>query len=113
MFINDAFAQNAASAIPNAPVLGTVLQILLIFIVFYLLLIRPQQKKMKQREAELKAIKVGDKLITAGGIYATVRAIDGDDLTLEISKGVEVKAHRYTIREVLTDEKSQSKKQKS
>ncbi len=103
MFISNAFAQTAASAGAGSSLAANVIQILLIFLVFYLLLIRPQQKKMKQHEEELKAIKVGDEVITAGGLYAFVRGVNGDDLTLEISKGVEVKAHRFTIREVLRD----------
>ena len=103
MFISDAFAQTAAATGAGSSIAVNVIQILLIFLVFYLLLIRPQQKKMKQHEEELKAIKVGDEVMTAGGLYASVRAVNGDELTLEISKGVEVKAHRFTIREVLLD----------
>ncbi|HCU59284.1 MAG TPA: hypothetical protein DIC64_04815, partial [Alphaproteobacteria bacterium] len=67
-------------------------------------------------EAELQAIKISDKVLTAGGLYAVVKAIDGDDITLEISKGIEVKAHRWTIREVLkettSDKKSKNNKGK-
>ncbi|MBR6408781.1 MAG: preprotein translocase subunit YajC [Alphaproteobacteria bacterium] len=103
MFISNAYAQTAAAAGAGASLTANVIQILLIFLVFYLLLIRPQQKKLKQHEAELKAIKVGDKVLTAGGLYAVVRKIENDDLTLEISKGVEVTANRFTIREVLAD----------
>ncbi|MBO4285187.1 MAG: preprotein translocase subunit YajC [Alphaproteobacteria bacterium] len=112
MFISNAFAQSASDVAGASPILGTVLQIALIFVVFYLLLIRPQQKKMKQHEAALLAIKAGDNVITGGGIYATVIAVDGDDLTLEISKGVEVKAHRYTIREVLQKTEAPERKTK-
>lgn len=112
MFIGNAFAQSTAAAAPGASVAANLIQILLIFVVFYLLLIRPQQKKMKQHEAELKAIKVGDQVITGGGLYAKVKTIDGDDLTLEISKNVEVRAHRYTIREVLTQEEPLIRKTK-
>lgn len=113
MFINDAFAQEVATASAGASVAANLLQILLIFLVFYILLIRPQQKKMKQHEAELKAIKVEDKVLTAGGLYAVVKEIKDDDLILEIAKGVEVKAHRYTIREVIKNETSTSKKLKN
>ena len=106
MFIGNAFAQSTQAVASGASVGANLIQILLIFLVFYLLLIRPQQKKMKQHEAELKAIKIGDEVITGGGLYAVVKAIKENDLTLEISKGVEVKAHRYTIREVLTQNNS-------
>ena len=112
MFISNAFAQSTAAAPAGASVAANLIQILLIFVVFYLLLIRPQQKKMKQHEAELKAIKVGDEVITGGGLYAVVKSIKDDDLILEISKGVEVKAHRYTIREVLIPNKPLEQKTK-
>lgn len=101
MFINEAFAQGAPAVGGGATMAANIIQILLIFLVFYLLLIRPQQKKMKQHEAELKAIKVGDEVMTGGGLYAVVKDIHDDDLTLEIAQGVNVKVHRYTIREVL------------
>jgi len=113
MFISSAFAQSTAEVAPGASIGANLIQILLIFLVFYLLLIRPQQKKMKQHEAELKAIKIGDEVITGGGLYATVKSINDDDLTLEISKGVEVKAHRYTIREVLAPQKPLKEKTKN
>ena len=93
--------------------MANIIQILLIFLVFYLLLIRPQQKKMKQHEDELKAIKIGDEVMTGGGVYATVKSINEDDLIVEISKGVEVKVHRYTVREVIKKEVSEQKKTKN
>lgn len=110
MFISNAFAQGAPAVSGGASVAANLIQILLIFLVFYLLLIRPQQKKMKQHEADLKAIKIGDEVLTGGGLYAVVKSINEDDLTLEISKGVEVKAHRYTIREVLAPKKIEKEK---
>ena len=113
MFISSAFAQEAAQVSAGTSVMANVLQILLIFLVFYLLLIRPQQKKLKQHEAELKAIQKGDEIITAGGVYAKVTAIDGDDLTVEIAKGVEVKVHRYTVREVVKGEPQKEVKSKT
>jgi len=113
MLISDAFAQDVATASAGASVAANLIQILLIFLVFYWLLIRPQQKKMKQHEMEIKALKVGDKVLTAGGIYAVVNGVKDDDLTLEIAKGVEVTAHRYTIREVIKETKSDDKKSKN
>ena len=113
MFIADALAQDSASLAAGSSVMANVLQILLIFLVFYLLLIRPQQKKLKQHEAELKAIKKGDEIITAGGVYAKVLNADNDDLTAEIAKGVEVKLHRYTVREVIKVEPKKEVKSKT
>lgn len=101
MFISDAWAQAAAPAAAGSSVTGIVIQLVGIVLVFYLLLIRPQQKKMKQHEAQLKAIKVGDEILTGGGLYAKVKKIDGDDITAEIAQGLDVKMYRYTIRDVL------------
>lgn len=110
MFISEAWAQAAAPVSTGSSVAGTVIQLVLILLVFYLLLIRPQQKKMKQHEAELKAIKVGDEIVTGGGVYAKVRKIEGDDITAEVAKGVEVKMYRYMIREVLKPETANENK---
>lgn len=110
MFISNAWAQTAVPATTGASAMGSLIQILGIFLVFYLLLIRPQQKKMKQHEADLKAIKVGDQVLTGGGLYATVKKIENDDITAEIAKGVEVKMYRYTIREVLLEKSPLEKK---
>lgn len=110
MLINEAWAQATTSVSTGSSVAGTVIQLVLILLVFYLLLIRPQQKKMKQHEAALKAIKVGDEIITGGGIYAKVKKIEDDNITAEIAKGVEVKMYRYMIREVLKPETANENK---
>lgn len=103
MLISNAWAQAAASGASGASLTGTIIQMLAIVLVFYLLLIRPQQKRMKKHEAELKAIKAGDKILTGGGLYATVVAVQGDNLLVEIAPDVEVTLHRYTVREVVAD----------
>lgn len=66
MFISEAFAQAGDAAAAQGSVYGTLIQLGLIFVIFYVLLIRPQQKKIKQHEAMLMAIKKGDKVITGG-----------------------------------------------
>lgn len=106
MFINDAFAQTADAAAQGGSLTGMIVQLLLIFAIFYFLLIRPQQKKFKEHEAKLKAIKRGDKIVTGGGVFAKVESVDDekDELTVEIAKDVTVKIARSTVREVLTEE---------
>lgn len=101
MFISDAWAQATVPAGAGASTLGVVIQLVCIMLVFYFLLIRPQQKKIKQHEAALNAMKKGDEVITGGGIYAKVTNIDNDKISVEVAKGVEVIVHKYTIREVL------------
>ncbi len=101
MFISPAFAQ-AAGAAGGGNAFQAFLPLILIFIVFYFLLIRPQQKKMKQHREMLAAIRRGDKIITGGGIMATVTKVDNDgELTAEIAKDVRVKLQRSTIAAVV------------
>lgn len=104
LFINDALAQSAATAPAQGSVASMFIQLGLIFLIFYFLLIRPQQKKIKQQEAMLNAIKKGDKIITNGGVYGKVVEAEPFDLTVEIAKGVEVKIVRAMVREVINDD---------
>ncbi len=102
MFITEAIAatETAAPATEASPMAGFLVQLILVFAIFYFLLIRPQQKKMKEHENKLNAIKPKDKIVTGGGIYGTVVKANGDVLTVEIATGVEVKISRATVREV-------------
>lgn len=103
MFINDAFAQTAGIAASGSSV-GMVVQLLLIFIIFYFILIRPQQKKIREHESMLNAIKKGDKIITGGGIYAVVEKANDEKLEVKIAEGINVVVYRATVRQVI-DEK--------
>lgn len=104
MFISEAFAQTAGAA-SSGSMTSTLIQLGLIFVIFYFLLIRPQQKKIKQHELLLKAINKGDKILTGGGIYAKVlKADDPIDLTVELAQGVVVEINRSTVRDVITAE---------
>ena len=80
--------------------------LVLIFIVFYFFVIRPQQKKMKAHNDMLSSVKSGDHIITTGGIIAKVLKIskgDNDVLEIEVSKDVKMKIKRSYIAEVITD----------
>ena len=77
------------------------LPLILIFVVFYFLLIRPQQKKAKQHQILLESIKRGDQILTSGGIVGKVIKADKDELTVEISDKVNVKIFRSTVSDVL------------
>lgn len=106
MFISSAFAQATEAAVQQGSISSSVLQLVLIFVIFYFLLIRPQQKKIKQHDVMLNAIKKGDQVVTGGGIYAKViDASDPVDLTVEIAQGIVVRVNRGTIRDVI-DEKA-------
>ncbi len=103
MFISSAFAAaEGAAAQGTASTTGMIIQLVLIMAVFYVFLIRPQQKKMKQHEQLLQSIKKGDKIITGGGVVAKVLdASDPYELTVEIADGVVVKVYRATVRDLL------------
>lgn len=117
MLISPAFAQ-AADQTANTFV--QFVPLLLIFVVFYFLLIRPQQKKMKEHKAMLEAVRRGDRIVTNGGIIGLVTKVDDRELTLEIADNVRVKVMRDMIASVVsktepvavekTDTKSEEKK---
>ncbi len=103
MFISPAYAQTAGGA-GGAGGLEALFPLLLIFVVFYFLLIRPQQKKMKQHRASLTAIRRGDRIVTGGGIIGTVTKVtEGEsEITVEIAPEVKVKVQRELVSTVLT-----------
>ena len=108
--ISSAFAQSAARAAITYPLQG-LLPFVLIFIIFYFLLIRPQQKRVKQHKLMVESLKRGNKVLTAGGILGVVtKAIDGSEtVSVEISSGVTVELARQMISEVRGEEKIKSK----
>lgn len=106
MLISPAFAQAAGSAAAGNSLTGMFVQLLLIFAIFYLLLIRPQQKRLREHEAKLKVLKRGDKIMTGGGIIAKVVEVkDGaDELKAEIAADTVITISRATIRDVIDDQ---------
>ena len=100
MFISPAYAQDAAGG--TAALVMQLAPLLLIFGVFYFLLIRPQQKKAKEHRALLASLKRGDRVLTAGGIIATVVNVEDAELLVEIAKDVRVRVARSTISDVLS-----------
>lgn len=75
--------------------------LLLIGIIFYFLMIRPQSKRMKQHQATIAAVKKGDDVITAGGIRGRVTKVSDDEAEVEIASGVRVKVVKSTLSQVL------------
>ncbi|MFW5498369.1 MULTISPECIES: preprotein translocase subunit YajC [unclassified Maridesulfovibrio] len=92
--------------------LGSFLPLILMFAIFYFLLIRPQQKKAKEHKAMLDAIQRGDRVLTAGGIYGRVTAVDGDELTVELAEGMQVKVERSFVSNLANPAKKEDKKDK-
>lgn len=73
------------------------LPLIIIFAIFYFILIRPQQQRQKKHKDMLDSLKVGDKVITIGGIYGIIREIKGDIFTLEVCKDVRINTTRSAI----------------
>ena len=77
--------------------IGQFIPLILIFVIFYFFLIRPQQKKVKEHKAMVESLKRGDKVITSGGIIATVeRVMENDRAEIEIAENVKVEIVRST-----------------
>lgn len=96
MFISEAMAQTAGAGAEN-PLMGF-LPFILIIAVFYFLMIRPQQKRVKEHKAMVDSLRRGDNVITSGGMVAKVsKVIDENEVELEIATGVKVKVIRSTI----------------
>jgi preprotein translocase subunit YajC len=104
MLISPAYAQAAAPAAAGPDMFMSLLPLLLIFVVFYFLLIRPQQTKVKQHRAMVEGLKKGDQIATAGGIVGKVTRVDSGDNTLmvEIAPNVQVKVMRHTVADLLS-----------
>src|SRR5438067_8414541 len=77
--------------------------LLVLLALVWLLLIRPRQRAMRAQQRQLQELEVGDEILTAGGIYGTVRAIENDELRVEIASGLEVRMARRAVAAVLTE----------
>lgn len=94
-------AATGTTAMPG--LMGQLAPLVLIFVVFYFLLIRPQQKKLKAHVDMVAALRRGDKVVTGGGIVGTItRLIDDKEVSVEIADGVEIKVIRSSIAEVIS-----------
>jgi preprotein translocase subunit YajC len=100
MWISTAYAQGAGIFDQNA--LVQFLPLVLIFVVFYFLLIRPQQRKAKDHKTMLDALRRGDRVVTGGGIIGTVARVDNpEEVIVDIADNVRVRVLRSTITSVL------------
>ncbi|MGB8812465.1 MAG: preprotein translocase subunit YajC [Paracoccaceae bacterium] len=100
MFATPAFAQAAGGA---AGAFTSFVPLILIFAIMYFLLIRPQQKKLKEHKAMVEALRKGDQILTQGGILGKVVLVHADGIVeVEIATGVKVRVMRHTIAQVLS-----------
>lgn len=106
-----AFAQTAQA--PSGPsTLVSLAPLILVFVIFYFLLIRPQQKKAKEHRALLEKLKKNDEVMTSGGIYGKVIDLKETVVTVEVAPNVRIRVHRPQIAAVLTAEKAAAKEGK-
>ena len=101
MFISNAYAQAAApAASPESGLLG-MLPLVLMFVVLYFVMIRPQMKRQKEARAMIEALAKGDEVATAGGLLGRITSLGDQYLGLEIANGVEIRVQRTAVVQVL------------
>ena len=100
MLISSAYAQ-ASGAAGQSDTLLTFLPMIAIFVVFYFLLIRPQQKKQKEARAMLDALEKGNEVVTAGGILGRIVKLDEQYVTVEIAPNTQMVVQRGAIAQLL------------
>lgn len=101
MLVTPAYAQAAASPAGGAAAFAQFVPLLLVFVIMYFLILRPQQKKMSQHRAMVAALKKGDQVITQGGLIGKVVGVREDELDVELAQGVRVRVVRSSIAQVV------------
>jgi len=101
MLISNAFAQSAPAAGGDAGGLISFIPLILMFVVLYFIMIRPQMKRQKETKAMLEALAAGDEVITAGGILGKVTAVKDQYVTVELVPGTEVQMQKNAVTSVL------------
>ncbi len=105
MFISEAFAQAAPAATGGAESLfgnlGTMLPLVLMFVVLYFVMIRPQMKRQKEHKSMIEALAKGDEVVIAGGLLGKVSKMGESFLHVEVASGVEVQVQRGSVVQVL------------
>ena len=94
--ISDAWAQAGGQAAGGIDLVGF-LPLLLIFVVFYFMLIRPQQKRAKEHKEMTQGLKKGDEVITTGGALGRIGAVSDNFITLEVAENVDIKVERGAV----------------
>jgi|SRR5690554_2963190 len=97
LLVSTASAAGAAQAEQGGSVIGLFLPMIIIFVIFWVVLILPQRKQQKKRDAMLGSLKKGDKVITIGGIHGEITYIDDEDIRLRASDKVELKMSRSSV----------------
>ncbi len=100
MFISNAYAQGAATDAMSSN-LTSFLPLILMFVVMYFLMIRPQQKRAKEQKAMMDALAKGDEVVTAGGILGKVAKVQDSYVTIEVADNTEVVVQKHAVTTLL------------
>ncbi len=100
LLITSAHAQSAPASTPGGDLMAF-LPMIAIFVVFYFLLIRPQQKRAKETKAMLEALQKGDEVVTAGGVVGRISKLGDQYATVEIAPNVEITVQRAAVSQLL------------
>jgi preprotein translocase subunit YajC len=88
--------------------IATFLPLILIVVIFYLLLIRPQQKRARQQRELVGSLETNDRVVTIGGLYGTITAVDDDTISLEVAPGTTITMAKQAISRRLVDDEDES-----
>ena len=100
MFISEAFAQTAAAGGAESSLMS-LLPLVLMFVVLYFIMIRPQMKKQKEMKAMIEALAKGDEVVIAGGVIGRIAKLGDSFLSVEVANGVELQVQRAAVVQVL------------
>ena len=101
MFVSPAYAQAAAPAAGGAAAFMQFVPLLLVFVIMYFLILRPQPRKVAQHRTMVEALKKGDSVVTQGGIIGKVVGVRDEEVEVEIAQGVRIRVVRATIAQVV------------
>ena len=104
MFASNAYAMAGGAEQQAGGGMEGIIMLVIMFAIFYLLLIRPQQKRAKQHKQLVENLKSGDQVVTAGGLHGKIVAVQDDIITLEIASNVRIKINRPSIVGTKTDQ---------
>jgi preprotein translocase subunit YajC len=97
---------------PEGGLTSTLIMFALIIGIFYLMILRPQQKRQKERQKMLDAVKKGDKIITAGGLHGTIAGVEEKTLLVQVSDNVKLKFDRSAIASIVREAEPESRESK-
>ncbi len=100
-FISDAWAEAAPAVAPGGLKMMDLGMFVLIFIVFYFMLIRPQMKRAKEHKKLIEALAKNDEVVTSGGLLGKITRVDESFIAIEIASGVEIKVQRSAVTSVV------------